>query len=55
MLDDNKIITGCRKGGRKAQGALYDKYAPVLRGVCRRYLGNAPEVEDVVYKRFIKQ
>jgi RNA polymerase sigma-70 factor (ECF subfamily) len=54
MWNDNEIIKGCRKGSRKAQGALYDKYAPVLRVVCRRYLGNSTEVEDVLHDAMLK-
>jgi hypothetical protein len=38
MWDDDKIFKGCCQGRRKAQAALYEKYASSMRAVCRRYL-----------------
>ena len=54
MLDDNQIIRGCRKHKRTAQEALYEKYAPVLRGICLRYSRNKTEAEDLLQDGFIK-
>ena len=54
MWDDDKILKGCRQGRRKAQAALYEKYASSMRAVCRRYLGMRPESEDVLHDAMIK-
>lgn len=54
MWDDEKIIHGCKKGKRKAQAALYDKYAPSMRATCMRYLGGRPEAEDILHDALIK-
>lgn len=54
MWDDDKIIQGCKRGKRKAQAALYDKYAPSMRAVCVRYLGRHPEAEDVLHDSLIR-
>jgi len=37
-LTEQELIQTCKAGDRKSQNLLYQKYAPVLFGVCRRYL-----------------
>lgn len=54
MWDDKKIVQGCKKGKRKAQAALYDKYASSMRAICIRYLGVRPEAEDILHDALIK-
>jgi RNA polymerase sigma-70 factor (ECF subfamily) len=54
MWTEADIIKGCKRGKRKAQEALYDAYAPSMRAVCRRYLGNRPESEDILHDALIK-
>lgn len=51
---DLKIIEGCIKGKRNAQSKLYNKYAPVLLGICLRYARNRTEAEDILQEGFIK-
>ncbi|MCF8243539.1 MAG: sigma-70 family RNA polymerase sigma factor [Saprospiraceae bacterium] len=43
---DEDIIHGCRKGERKAQQALYEKYKPMLFSICLRYASGWHEAED---------
>lgn len=38
---------------RKAQRLLYDRYAPVMLSVCRRYMGTA-QAEDALQESFIR-
>ncbi len=45
-LTDEDIIRGCRKGDRKSQQALYEKYKPMLFGICMRYASGYHEAED---------
>jgi RNA polymerase sigma factor (sigma-70 family) len=54
MFDDSKIIEGCRSNRHKYQMALYDKYAPMLRGVCLRYVNNGADADDLLQEGFIK-
>jgi RNA polymerase sigma-70 factor (ECF subfamily) len=54
MYDLDKIIEGCRKGQRSFQKLLYDRYAPVLLGICIRYSNSTDEAEDVLQDGFIK-
>jgi RNA polymerase sigma-70 factor (ECF subfamily) len=54
MLDEREIIEGCCRHDRKAQKALYEKYASVLLGVCIRYSGRKDEAEDILQDGLIK-
>jgi RNA polymerase sigma-70 factor (ECF subfamily) len=54
MFDDSTIIKGCKKNRHKYQMALFDKYSPVLKGVCLRYAGNEFDADDLLQEGFIK-
>jgi len=54
MIDDSKIIAGCKKNKHKFQMALFDKYAPMLRAVCLRYATNTADADDLLQEGFIK-
>lgn len=53
-MNDQEILKGCRKGKRKAQEALYHKYAQKMMGICRRYSKNYEEAEDVFQEGFVR-
>lgn len=54
MLSEEQIITGCMKNSRKAQKALYDKYASTMFAICLRYGSNRAEAEDMLQDGFVK-
>lgn len=54
MIDDSNIIAGCKKNKHKFQMALFDKYAPMLKGVCLRYAANSADADDLLQEGFIK-
>ncbi len=54
MTRETKLIKDCIKNKKRAQKALYLKYAPIMRAVCLRYAGNLQEAEDVLQEGFIK-
>lgn len=54
MTDIEKIIDGCRKRNSKSQQLLYEMFAPVLLGICRRYVNNISEAEDILQDGFVK-
>jgi len=54
MLDEKEIIKGCCRNDRKAQKALYDRYASVLLGICLRYACRLDEAEDILQDGLIK-
>jgi len=54
MTELRDIIEGCKKGKRKAQDALYNKYSGLLYGVCLRYTNEAADAQDVMQEGFVK-
>ena len=53
-MTEQEIIQCCRKQDRQAQQALYDKYGPKMFGVCKRYLKNHEDAEDVLVDGLFK-
>ena len=53
-VTEQEIIQGCRKQHRIAQQALYEKYSPKMFGVCKRYLRNHEDAEDVLVEGLFK-
>lgn len=48
------LVRDCIAGNRQAQKQLYDKYAPVVYGVIRRYLYNPSAAEEVLNDTFYR-
>lgn len=53
-MTEKELIDGCRREDRKAQQLLYEKYSPVLFGICRRYVKHHEDAEDVLIDGFFK-
>jgi len=53
-VTEQQIIQGCRKQDRHAQQALYQRYSPKMFGVCKRYLKNHEDAEDVLVEGLFK-
>ncbi|MDX2359527.1 MAG: RNA polymerase sigma factor [Crocinitomicaceae bacterium] len=53
-MNDAEIVKNCLRGDPKAQRALFDKFAPKMLGVCRRYAKSTEQAEDVLQDAFIK-
>ena len=51
-LTEKEIITGCLKGDNKSQRYLYDRYAPIMLTVCRRYIKDQGIAEEIMIKGF---
>lgn len=51
---EERLIAACKKGDRKAQYELYEKYAPLMYSVCRRYVMQLQEAEDILVCGFTK-
>lgn len=54
MFELEKVISDCKKNKRKAQVMLYKQYAPMLLGVCSRYVYDQAEAEDILQDGFLK-
>lgn len=51
--DISKIITGCLENDRLSQRQLYDRYAPEMFALCRRYASSEVEAEDLMMEGFM--
>lgn len=49
-----ELIQGCKRQDRKVQKLLYEKYSSRFLGVCKRYMKNLEEAEDMLVKGFLK-
>ncbi len=53
-LSETELINACKRYDKRGQEQLFDKYAPLMLGVCRRYTGNVHDAEDVMIGGFMK-
>ena len=53
MSSLEELISGCKKGDRRAQEQLYKKYASILFGICLKYSRNKVEAEDNLHDSFM--
>jgi len=54
MHKDEDLIKRCIARDRQAQKTLYERYAPLLLGVCIRYAFDRDEAEDILQEGFVK-
>ena len=52
--NEKQLIKKSAAGNREAQRRLYEKYAPKMLGVCRRYIKDLQFAEDVMVTGFVK-
>lgn len=53
-MEDAQLIIACKKQDRKAQKALYEKYAPIMMSVCMRYCKDEETSRDLLHDGFIR-
>ncbi len=53
-MNQTELITGCIRGDRQCQKALFQQYSGKLLAVCIRYTRHRMEAEDVLQDAFIK-
>lgn len=51
---EQKLVKQCRKGDSRAQRDLYERFAPQMLTVCRRYVRTIEDAEEVLSNAFIK-
>lgn len=51
---NEQLIIACKNDDRNAQQQLYKQYSAVLFGICRRYINNLPDAEEVLLNGFFK-
>ena len=52
--DEQRLITGCKKGETWAQKQVYDLYASAMFSVCVRYVSDRETARDLLQDGFIK-
>lgn len=53
VFKEKEIIEGCLKNEGRAQKELYERYAPVMLTVCRRYIKESDTSEDIMIRAFM--
>lgn len=53
-LNEKDLIAACKRQDRRAQKLLYERHASVMLGVCRRYITDFNEAEEVMVEGFFK-
>ncbi len=51
---EENLIKGCCKGEARAQKQLFERYAPRMLTVCRRYITDNDQAEDVMLVAWVK-
>lgn len=54
QIDEQELVNACRAGKMWAQKLVYELHAPVMLGVCVRYIGNRETARDLLQDGFIK-
>ncbi len=53
-MSEDELIEKCIANDRSAQKMLYEVYAPIMLGVCMRYVNERSEAEDILQEGFLK-
>lgn len=53
-MTNSELIVACRTNDRKAQQMLFDRFSPMMMGVCKRYLKTQEDAEDILIEAFCK-
>lgn len=53
-MTEAQLIIECTAGNRNAQRLLYERYAASMFGVCRRYIKNDADAEEVLVSGFYR-
>lgn len=52
--DLHEIIARCKEGDRRAQNLIFERFFGKMSSVCRRYISDMDEAQDVLQAGFIK-
>ncbi|MDQ3535134.1 MAG: sigma-70 family RNA polymerase sigma factor [Bacteroidota bacterium] len=53
-VSEDSLLEGCLKQSSKAQQAVYELYAPKMFAVCKRYIKENTQAEDILVVGFMK-
>jgi RNA polymerase sigma factor, sigma-70 family len=49
-----EVIKECKQFNKLAQQMLYERYSPVMKGICLRYINDPEVVKDIMQDAFIR-
>lgn len=53
-MDEKELVAGCKRGEEWACKKIYELHAPVMMGVCVRYVYDRETAKDILQEGFIK-
>lgn len=53
-LKEDELVQRCLRKDRRAQRELYERYGPLMKAVCLRYLFERAKAEEVMNRAFFK-
>ncbi|MDR1883451.1 MAG: sigma-70 family RNA polymerase sigma factor [Prevotella sp.] len=53
-MNEQLLTAGCKRGESWARKQLYERYAPIMMGVCMRYTNDRETARDILQDGFIK-
>lgn len=53
-MPESALIEACKQQDRRAQQLLFDRYSPIMLGVCKRYVKGMEDAEDVLVEAFFR-
>lgn len=53
-IDEKILVEKCQRFDANAQKAIYNRYAAVMLGICRRYIKDDMEAENILSEGFYK-
>ncbi len=51
---ERELVQACKRRDRKAQEAVFKRFAGKMKAICKRYVGVGPLAEDVLMEGFMK-
>ncbi len=54
FTSEEQLVRACQQADPKAQKRVYEKYAPKMLAICKRYLADEMEAEDAMIEGFMK-
>ncbi|MCP9237201.1 RNA polymerase sigma factor [Lewinella sp. JB7] len=53
-MTEQQLIAGCKANDRRAQRAVYERYAPLMGAIARRYCRREADADDVLVTAFFR-
>lgn len=53
-LNEEDLVRGCQRHNPETQRQLYEEFAPLMMGVCSRYVSSRQEALDLLHDGFVK-